>query len=52
MFNYIVVPRLEIETHPDSSQVKALANVTFTCSVSNVNGVTYSWHRNNGDSKY
>ena len=40
-----------IDTHPVSSKVKALASVTFTCSVSNVNGVhmTYSWNRNNGD---
>ena len=39
-----------IDTHPVSSKVKALASVTFTCSVSNIiNGVIYSWHRNNGD---
>ena len=38
-----------INTHPINSQVKALTRVTFTCSASNVNGVTYSWHRNNGD---
>ena len=49
MNNYIVVPRPVINTHPVSSKVKALANVTFSCSVSNINGVTYSWHRNNDD---
>ena len=39
-----------IDTHPVNSTVKALASVTFTCSVSNIiNGVTYSWDRNNGD---
>ena len=40
-----------INTHPVSSKVKALTNVTFTCSASDVNRVTYSysWHRNNGN---
>ena len=38
-----------IDTHPVSSKVTALASVTFTCSASNINGVTYSWHRYNGD---
>ena len=40
-----------IKTHPVSSKVKALTRATFTCSASNVNGVThsYSWHCNNGD---
>ena len=47
--NHIVVPRPVIDTHPGNATVKALASVTFTCSVSNVNGVTYSWHRYNGD---
>ena len=32
-----------------NSNVKALTSVTFICSASNSNGVTYSWHRNNGD---
>ena len=50
MNNHIVVPRPVIDTHPVNATVKALASVTFTCSVSNVNEVTYSWrHRNNGD---
>ena len=38
-----------INTHPINSKVKALTSVTFTCSASHVNGVTYSWHRTNGD---
>jgi len=38
-----------ITTHTVNTAVKALTNVTFTCSASDVNGVTYSWHRNNGD---
>ena len=49
MFNHIVVSRPVIDTHPVNATVKALASVTFTCSVSNINGVTYSWRRNNGD---
>ena len=49
MNNHIVVPRPVINTHPVSSKIKALASVTFTCSVSNINGVTYLWHRSNGD---
>ena len=49
MNNHIVVPRPVIDTHPGNATVKALASVTFTCSISNVNGVTYSWHRNDGD---
>ena len=34
-----------------NSEVKALTSVTFTCSASDVNGVTYSysWRRINGD---
>ena len=46
---HCIVPRPVIDTHPVSSTVKALESVTFISSVSNVNGVTYSWHRNNGD---
>ena len=38
-----------VKTRPMNSMVKALTSVTFTCSASDVNGVTYSWHRNNGD---
>ena len=40
-----------IGTHPVSSKIKALTRVTFKCSASAVNGVTYSysWHRINGD---
>ena len=38
-----------INTHPMNSKVKALTSVTFTCSASDVNGVTYSWHCTNGD---
>ena len=40
-----------INTHPKNYEVKALTSVTFTCSASDVNGVThsYSWHRTNGD---
>ena len=56
LYNYIhncviVVPKPVINTHPVNTKVKALTNVTFTCSASHVNGVTYSysWHRNNGD---
>ena len=52
MNNHIVVPRPVIDIHPVSPKVKALASVTFTCSVSNIiNGVNYyySWGRNNGD---
>ena len=46
-----VVPKPVINTHPMNSKVKALTSVTFTCSASDVNGVTYSysWHRSNGD---
>ena len=47
---YVVVDTMPvITTHPVNTTVKALTSVTFTCSVSNVNEVTYSWHRNNGD---
>ena len=46
---FIVAPKAVIITHPVNTTVKALTNVTFTCSASDVNGVTYSWHRNNGD---
>ena len=47
----VLVPKPVIKIHPVSSKVKALTSVTFTCSASNINGVThsYSWHRNNGD---
>ena len=45
----VVVPKPVINTHPMNSKAKALTSVTFTCSVSDVNGVTYSWHRTNGD---
>ena len=38
-----------INTHSMNSKVKALTSVTFICSVSDVNGVTYSWHHTNGD---
>ena len=38
-----------IDTHPMNSKVKALTRVTFTCSTSDVNEVTYSWRRTNGD---
>ena len=40
-----------IDTHPVSSKIKALTRVTFKCSASVVNGVTYSyaWHRIDGD---
>ena len=51
-YNFIViVPKPVINTHPVNYTVKALMNARFTCSVSNVNGVThsYSWHRTNGD---
>ena len=44
-----VVPIPVINTHPMNSKVKALTSVTFTCSASDVNGVTYSWNRTNGD---
>ena len=44
-----VVPKPVINTHPINSKVKALTSVTFTCSASHVNGVTYSWIRTNGD---
>ena len=44
-----IVPKPVINTHPMNSKVKALTSVTFTCSVSDVNGVTYSWNRANGD---
>lgn len=36
-------------THPVNYTVKALTNARFTCSASKVKGVTYSWHRTNGD---
>ena len=47
----VIVPKPVINTHPVNYTVKALMNARFTCSVSNVNGVTHSylWHRNNGD---
>ena len=40
-----------IRTNPRNARVKALTNVTFKCSVYDINGVThsFSWHRNNGD---
>ena len=50
IYYYIdIVAHPVITTHPMNSKVKALTSVTFTCSVSDVNGVTYSWHRTNGD---
>ena len=47
----VLVPKPVIKTHPVSSKVKALTRASFTCSVSNINGMThsYSWHRNNSD---
>ena len=45
----VVVFKPVINTHPMNSKVKALTSVTFICSASNSNGVTYSWHRINGD---
>ena len=38
-------------TGPSDARVTALTSVTFTCSASNINGVThsFSWHRSNGD---
>ena len=38
---------IEITTHPSSTTVIALQDVTLTCSAS-VNDVTYSWHRDGG----
>ena len=40
-----------IITNPSNAKVPALTNVTFTCSASNINGVThsFSWHRSNGN---
>ena len=40
-----------IKTNPSNAKVTALTSVTFTCSASNINGVThsFSWHRNNSD---
>ena len=52
LFNYhciVVAPKPVINTHPANSKVKALTKVTFTCSASDDNGVTYSWHRTNGN---
>ena len=37
----------EITTHPSSTTVIALQDVTLTCS-SSVDDVTYSWHRDGG----
>ena len=37
----------EITTHPSSTTVIALQDVTLTCSAS-VDDVTYSWHRDGG----
>jgi len=46
--NYVVCPSLtEITTHPSSTTVIALQDVTLTCS-SSVDDVTYSWHRDGG----
>ena len=47
----MIVPKPVINSHPVSSKVKALKNITFKCSAYAINGVTYSysWHRNNGD---
>ena len=45
----MIVPKPVINTHPVSYKVKALKNVIFRCTASDINGVTYSWHRNNGD---
>ena len=51
MLSHSVDPKPVITTHPVNTTIKALTNVTFTCSASHVHGVThsYSWHRNNGD---
>ena len=38
---------IEITTHPSSTTVIALQDVTLTCS-SSVDDVTYSWHRDGG----
>ena len=48
---FYVVPKPVIKIHPVNSKTIALSTVTFTCSASDINGVThlYSWHRNNGD---
>ena len=39
----VLAPKPVINTHPVNSNVKALTNVTFTCSASYIPGVTYSY---------
>ena len=46
MCNTIVIS-IEITTHPSSTTVIALQDVTLTCSAS-VDDVTYAWHRDGG----
>ena len=51
MLSHSVDPKPVIITHPVNTTIKALTNITFTCSASHVHGVThsYSWYRSNGD---
>ena len=46
-----LVPEPVINAHPMNAKVKALTSITFVCSATDVNGVTYSysWNRSNGD---
>ena len=48
---YFVAIKPVIATHPVNATVRALANVTFTCSATDTDGVilSYSWYRTNGD---
>ena len=50
-YDCAIVAKPVIKTNPSNAKVIALTSVTFTCSASNINGVThsFSWHRNNGD---
>ena len=46
-FHLLILVFTEITTHPSSTTVIALQDVTLTCSAS-VDDVTYSWHRDGG----
>ena len=44
-------PKPTIITHPVNATVRALVDITFTCSASDIDQLpyTYSWYRTNGD---
>ena len=50
-YDCAIVAKPVIKRNPSNAKVTALTSVTFTCSASNINGIShsFSWHRNNGD---